>query len=84
MSSEQDITGVIIEHVRTMLPAGTVVTPESTIMGDLGLDSLAVMNFVMWLEEAFDISVPMDRLVEVETVADLARVLQSLGARKTP
>jgi acyl carrier protein len=82
MLSEQDIVEVIVTHLRERLPPDTAIGPQSTIMGDLGLDSLAVMNFVMWLEENFDISVPMDRLIEVETVADLARVLHSLGAQK--
>jgi acyl carrier protein len=83
MSAEQDITEIIIAQVEKLVPPGTKVERESTIMGDLGLDSLAVMNFVMWLEEAFDVSVPMDRLVDVETIADLARVLESLGAKKS-
>ena len=82
MSSEQVIVEVIVAQVSKLVPPGTKVTPQSTIMGDLGLDSLAVMNFVMWLEEAFDISVPMDRLVDVETITDLALVLKSLGAKK--
>jgi acyl carrier protein len=80
MSSEQEIVAVVIGHLRQRLPPNTVIAPQSTIMGDLGLDSLTVMNFVMWLEDRFDISVPMDRLIEVETVADLAGVLKSLGA----
>lgn len=82
MPVDMDIVDVVIARVRTLVPPGTEVGPQSSIMGDLGLDSLTVMNFVMWLEDAFDISVPMDRLVDVETIADLAQVLQSLGAKR--
>jgi acyl carrier protein len=82
MLADVEVIEVIIAQVRKLVPPGTLVTPQSSIMGDLGLDSLTVMNFVMWLEDTFDISVPMDRLIEVETVTDLAQVLQSLGARK--
>ncbi|MGB8600943.1 MAG: acyl carrier protein [Rhizomicrobium sp.] len=77
-----EIVDVIISRVKELVPPGTAVGPQSSIMGDLGLDSLTVMNFVMWLEDKFDISVPMDRLVDVETIADLAEVLHKLGARK--
>lgn len=83
MPSEQEIIDVIVAYLRQRLPSEIAIGPQSTIMGDLGLDSLAVMNFVMWLEDSFDISVPMDRMIEVETVADLAHVLSSLGAKKT-
>lgn len=82
MLADMEIVDVIITQVRKLVPPGTEVLPQSSIMGDLGLDSLTVMNFVMWLEDAFDISVPMDRLVDVETIADLAVVLQKLGAKK--
>lgn len=54
------------------------VTPQTEIMRDLGLDSLAVMNFVMTLEERFDLSIPMDRIAEVETVADLSDTIHAL------
>lgn len=82
MLADMEIVDVIIGRVKTLVPPGTDVGPGSSIMGDLGLDSLTVMNFVMWLEDTFDVSVPMDRLVDVETIADLAMVLQKLGAKK--
>ena len=48
---------------------------------DLKLDSLAVMDFVMALENRFDLVIPMDELTEVVSVGDLARLL--LGHLKT-
>ena len=70
----------ILEIVTAELQAMTQrpVTPETEIMRDLGLDSLAVMNFVMTLEERFDLSIPMDRVAEVETVADLSGTIHAL------
>lgn len=56
------------------------ITAETNIVRDLGLDSLAVMNFIMALEERFDVSVPLDRVAEIETVGDLARTLNELRA----
>lgn len=58
---------------------------DTSITQDLGLDSLAVMNFVMALEDRFDVSIPMDRIVDVETVGDLASVIETLRRdRSTP
>jgi sulfatase modifying factor 1 len=37
-----------------------VVTPDATLLDDLGLDSMAVVEFVMGLEEAFDVTLPDD------------------------
>lgn len=51
---------------------------DTSITQDLGLDSLAVMNFVMALEDRFDLSIPMDRIVDVETVGDLASLIETL------
>lgn len=81
MPVDMDIVDIIITQLEKITPPGTKITPQSSIMGDLGLDSLTVMNFVMWLEDKFDISVPMDRIVEVETISDLAEALQNLGAK---
>lgn len=54
------------------------VGPDTLITQDLGLDSLAVMNFVMALEDRFDVSIPMDRMIDVETIGDLGSVIETL------
>ncbi|SBW07803.1 Acyl carrier protein [uncultured Alphaproteobacteria bacterium] len=81
MPVDMAIIDIIITQLRKITPPGTAITPQSSIMGDLGLDSLTVMNFVMWLEDEFDVSVPMDRMVGIQTVTDLAETLQSLGVK---
>ncbi|HYD68168.1 MAG TPA: acyl carrier protein [Azospirillum sp.] len=57
------------------------VGPQTNIIRDLGLDSLTVMNFVMALEDHFDVSIPMDRLADIETVGDLAAAIADLKGR---
>ncbi len=54
------------------------ITDDTSIVKDLGLDSLAVMNFIMALEDEYDISMPLDRIAEVDTVGDLARTIEAL------
>lgn len=81
MPVDMAIIDVIIAQLRKIAPPGIQITPQSSIVGDLGLDSLTVMNFVMWLEDEFDLSIPMERVVGVQTIADLAETLQSLGGK---
>ncbi len=44
----------------------------------MGRDSLAVVEFVMELEEEFDIQIPDDQAEKIKTVADLIRYLARL------
>lgn len=76
-----DTLTILLEEVRKVAK-GRPVSAETSITRELGLDSLAVMNFVMVLEDRFDLSIPVDTIVDVETVADLARVIDSLQARQ--
>ena len=44
---------------------------ETDILRDLEIDSLSVMNFIMKLEDEFDISIPLNVLPDMRTVRDL-------------
>jgi len=68
----------IIEVLAGMVPPGARITGESRIARDLGLDSVAIMDFVMELEERFDILIPLDQISEVETIRDLTKAVEAL------
>jgi acyl carrier protein len=51
------------------------ITPRTNIVRDLNLDSIAVMDFIMELELAFDTVIPLETVAGIETLADIARVL---------
>jgi acyl carrier protein len=57
------------------------ISDNTNIARDLGLDSLAVMNFIMALEDEYDISIPLDRVAQVETVGDLVTAIEELRSR---
>ncbi|MDB5393114.1 MAG: acyl carrier protein [Rhodospirillales bacterium] len=71
---EAEIAGVLAARV----PAGAQVSAQTQIARDLGLDSVAVMDFVMDIEDHFDISIPLDRIAEVKTVQDLSHAVEAL------
>ena len=73
---EQRVLSLLIPHLRN----GIEPRPETEIMADAGMDSVAVMDFVLDLEEDFDITIPLDRLSGVRTVGDVVREVQGIVA----
>lgn len=55
-----------------------VIEDNTDIIEDLGMDSLGVMNFVMAIEDFYDISIPLDRIAQIRTVADLMAAVEEL------
>ena len=56
------------------------ITGETAIAKDLTIDSLAIMDMVMELEDRFDVSIPMSVIAEIHTVDQLADTIQDLRA----
>jgi acyl carrier protein len=56
----------------------TPIARDTDITADLDLDSLAVMNLLMQIEEKFDISIPLNLIPEIRTVGDLTKVIEQL------
>ena len=77
-----DIQSKIVKVLKDRAPAGVQVSAQTQIARDLGLDSVAVLDFVMDIEDHFDISIPLDRIAEVETVEDLSRAVEALLKEK--
>jgi len=69
---------VVAKAAEAVLEREVLVTASSDISRDLAVDSLALMNIVMELEDRFDISIPIDRLSEVQTVGDLAALIDNI------
>ncbi|PHS21713.1 MAG: acyl carrier protein [Robiginitomaculum sp.] len=65
-------------HLRTRAGESAILGPDTNITRDLGLDSLAIMDFIFDLEDSFDISIPMERIAEVQTLSDLAKSIDVL------
>jgi len=57
------------------------ISETTNISRDLQIDSLALMNVVMELEDVFDLSIPLDRLAVVETAGDLSSLIKELRTK---
>lgn len=56
---------------------GTVLGATTDISSDLNIDSVTVMDFVMEVEDHFDIEIALNVLSETRTIADLAKVVDA-------
>ena len=71
----RDDIAAIFEQV---LGRPVAISDDTDIVEDLGMDSLGVMNFVMAIEDFYDLSIPLDRVAQIQTVADLIRAVEDL------
>ena len=53
------------------------ITLESNLKDDLGTDSLDAVELSMALEEAFELTIPDEALVEFKTVSDIVEYIDS-------
>jgi acyl carrier protein len=67
MAVEGRIREIIVDQLG--VPSGEVV-PEASFIDDLGADSLDIVEFVMAIEEAFDLEIPDDDAGKIQTIQD--------------
>jgi acyl carrier protein len=52
------------------------IRPEDNLRADLGLDSLAMIELLFKIEEAFDLEIPNDDLSKIATVSDVVAYVE--------
>ncbi|MFO0591957.1 MAG: acyl carrier protein [Polyangiaceae bacterium] len=62
--------------LKTHAQSGVNVKDGSHIVGDLGIDSLGVMEVIADIEDKFQLSIPDDALRDVDTVASVVRAIE--------
>lgn len=67
------ISDILVEFVE--VPKESI-TEDTTLVGDLGLSSLDVMDVVLAFEEEFEVEIPDRKVLEIVTVSDMIQVLQ--------
>lgn len=77
-TASSGILGEITHVLQSMLGRPVFLRPETNIVADLGLDSLALMDFCMELEDRLDISIPLHQMADVVSVGDLAGAIAGL------
>ena len=77
-SHDNDIKSELISLLKRFTNTELEITESLHIMNDLDLDSVRVMELMMELEDHFDISIPLNSLPDVNTVADLTSEISKL------
>ena len=72
----------IIETMGSELPEGTEIKWDSKLSDDLMLDSLSMVELVMFLEECFSIEIPDEEAGSIVTVGDACGVIKKCKANK--
>ena len=72
----------IIETMGSELPEGTEITWDSKLSDDLMMDSLSMVELVMFLEESFSIEIPDEEAGSIVTVGDACAVIKKCKANK--
>ena len=72
MALFEDVRDVIVEELRV---AESKVTESATYQGDLGADSLDVVELIMAFEEKFDIEIPEEDAESIQTVGETVKYI---------
>ena len=72
MSTFERVQKIICEQLEI---ASHLVTEDASISGDLGADSLDLVDLSMSIEEEFNLEVPDDVLDHIRTVGDIVKFI---------
>ncbi len=81
MSNYSEILDQLNELLKPYIKADSdiVLTEDSDLMTDLGLNSVKVMDLLLNIEDSFDVSIPLSELPDVRTVKDFALLLEKMS-----
>ncbi|HAI6482811.1 TPA: acyl carrier protein [Escherichia coli] len=75
MVNREIVMDYILSCLQDSVENGVEIKPDSDLVNDLGLESIKVMDLLMMLEDRFDISIPINILLDVKTPAQLMETL---------
>ena len=78
MQSKEDILEQLFELIRPYSEQPIVLSEQTSLISDVGLNSMKVMELVMQIEDCFDVSVPLNILPDVNTIGEFAKHLETL------
>ncbi len=78
--SREDIYAKICELLKPYNPQKREIKLTSGIVSDLEVDSVAVFDLVMELEDFYDVSISMEQVSDIKTVGELVNCVKELLA----
>jgi len=77
-----DVTRDFVRELRARRTRTIEVSPQSRLDRDLGIDSLGRAELILRVERGLGVQLPPAALSEVETLADLIRMVEARGPRR--
>ena len=77
-TDRKQIFDKVCELLKPYNPENRPISLSSGIVSDLEVDSVAVFDLVMGLEDHYDISIPMEMVSDIKTVGELVNAIQQL------
>ena len=78
MSIEEAVEDQLIVLLRKTLGADAALSPATHLVGDLGLESIQVIEYLCEVVDHFDLAIDEGTLADVQTITDLAAVIRKL------
>jgi len=78
-----EIEAKIVAICAAHLKKESGLTPDASLIRDLGLDSLQAIELISEIETGFGIIIPSEMLPEIDTLRDLARVVNEAQIKKS-
>lgn len=79
MPQQDEIFAKVCELLKPYNPENRPITLQSGIVSDLEVDSVAVFDLVMGLEDHYDVSIPMEMVSDIKTVGELCTAIKQLA-----
>jgi acyl carrier protein len=74
--TEAEITKEICSLLSPHNQEGIELKAATDIPAELNIDSVGVLDFIMDVEDKFDIEIPMNVVAETRTIGDLVKVVE--------
>ena len=72
MNQIADIVPVLVELLKSYNPENKTLNAETDIPAELNIDSVGVLDFIMEVEDRYDIEIPMNAVANIRTIGELA------------
>ncbi|MFP6836216.1 MAG: acyl carrier protein [Pseudomonadales bacterium] len=76
-----NINGIVAQLTRLLaaqLPEPREVAPDTDLISDLALESVQIMEFMVEVEDHYDIAISLEALAEVRTLKQIANVVSNM------
>ena len=77
MTEISDIVPILVDLLKPFNPDDKTLLESTDIPAELNIDSVGVLDFIMEVEDHFDVEIPMNAVANIRTVGELAAYVQS-------